>query len=173
VTAFAGDVDGDGRADVVLQEDLTKQPGGGVGLRFAVLQSGAAVSGVAPSDWLDLPNQPASAVRTVLADVNRDGRADLVVDRADGIGTQFVGLISNGSTFTQQVMWTNATSFRWSVSRITSADVDGDGRGDIVVLYNAGAAGSRLYRFLSTGTSLKSVGSTTDPTLTWAGAALY
>jgi hypothetical protein len=51
--------------------------------------------------------------------------------------------------------------------------VDGDGRGDIVVLYNAGAAGSRLYRFLSTGSSLRSAGSTTDATLPWAGAAPY
>ena len=51
--------------------------------------------------------------------------------------------------------------------------MDGDGRGDIVVLYNAGAAGSRLYRFLSTGSSLRSAGSTTDAdTAVGGGGAL-
>ena len=56
---------------------------------------------------------------------------------------------------------------------MAAADVNADGRDDIVVLYNAGAGGSRLYQFLSTGTSLRSAGSTTDPTLPWAGAAPY
>ena len=150
-----------------------EQPGGGTGVRYAVIRAGAA-AGSAPETWLDLSDLPAASTKTVLADLNRDGRVDLVVDRPVGTsGSQFLGLLSTGSSFTQRTLWTNSASFRWSTSRIASADVDGDGRGDIVVLYNAGNAGSRLYRFLSTGTALKSAGSTTDPTLPWAGAAPY
>lgn len=172
-SVFAGDVDNDGRADLILQEDVTRQPGGGTGLRYAVLRAGAA-SGSAPETWLELPALAASGARTVVADVNGDGRADLVVDRALGAtGSEFDGLLSDGRTFTVRTLWKNPRAFRWSASRIASADVDGDGRGDVVVLYNAGNAGSRLYRFLSTGTALKSVGATTDPTLVWAGAAPY
>jgi hypothetical protein len=170
---FAGDADGDGRADLIVQEDVTKQPGGGTGLRYAVLRTGRA-SGAAPETWLELPSLAASGAKTVAADLNRDGRMDLVVDRALGSsGSQIDGLLSNGSAFTTRTLWKNAGAFRWSASRLASADVDGDGRGDLVVLYNAGTAGSRLYRFVSTGTALKSAGATTDPTLVWTGAAPY
>jgi hypothetical protein len=170
---FAGEADGDGKADLIVQEDVTKQPGGGTGLRYAVLRTGAP-SGSAPETWLEQPTLAASGAKTVAADLNRDGRMDLVVDRALGAnGSQIDGLLSNGRGFATRSLWKNAGAFRWSASRLASADVDGDGRGDIVVLYNAGNAGSRLYRFLSTGTALKSAGVTTDPTLVWTGAAPY
>jgi hypothetical protein len=171
-TVFAGDVDASGRADLVVQVDRARQETGVSGLRYVVVHAGAAPGSV-PETWLDVSDIAASAGRTVIADINGDGRADLVSDRALGTGSQFVGLISSGRAFTQRTLWSNRTSFRLSSSRIASADVDGDGRGDIVVLYNAGAAGSRLYRFLSTGNSLRSAGSTTDATLPWAGAAPY
>jgi hypothetical protein len=172
-TLFAGDVDGDGRADLIVQEDRTRQPDGESGVRYAVVRSGAATPSW-PEVWSDVPDLPASLVKSVVADVNGDGRTDVVVDRRLGaIGTQFDALLSSGRGFAVKTLWRNATSFRWAASRIAAADVDGDGRGDIVVLYNAGNAGSRLYRFLSTGSALKSAGSTTDPTLPWAGAAPY
>ncbi len=172
-TVFAGDVDGSGRADLVIQMDMTRQPVPAAGLRYAVLRTGSA-NGSAPETWLDIPDLPAAGAKTVLADINSDGRPDVVVDRAVGLaGSQMLGLMSAGSAFIQRILWTSTGSFRWRASRLASADVDGDGRGDIVVLYNVGAAGSRLYRFLSTGTRLRSSGATTDPGLPWAGAAPY
>ena len=170
---FAGDVDGNGRADLVIQMDMIRQPTPATGLRYAVLRTGAP-DGSAPEPWLDVADLAAAGAKTVLADINGDGRSDVVVDRAVGLaGSQMLGLMSTGSAFVQRILWTNTGSFRWRASRLASADVDGDGRGDIVVLYNLGAAGSRLFRFLSTGSKLRSSGATTDPGLPWAGAAPY
>jgi len=172
--AFAGDVEGIGRADVILQLDMTKlQPPSPSGLRYLVIHSNGQVGGdLLP--WLDLPGAVAARTRTVVADVNGDGLADLVIDQVAGtIGSQMVGLLSTGAAFVPRVMWTNARSFRWSASRIAPADVNGDGRTDIVVLYNAGAAGTRFYPFLSSGTSLRPSSMTADPMLSWPSAAPY
>ncbi len=174
VLAFAGDVDADGRADVILQVDQARQqPAVATGLRYSVIRSTSGSSG-SLEPWLDLPDTPADRVRAVVADVNRDGRADVIIDRVNGtVGSQLLGLISNGVTFVPRSMWSNASSFRWSASRLAASDVNGDGRVDVVVLYNAGAAGTRFYPFLSSGTSLRPAPATTDPTLPWAGAAPY
>jgi hypothetical protein len=40
-------------------------------------------------------------------------------------------------------------------------------------MYNLGAGGTRFFRFISNGSTLRSAGSTTDPDLIWAGAAIY
>jgi hypothetical protein len=39
-------------------------------------------------------------------------------------------------------------------------------------MYNLGASGARFFRFVSDGNVLRNAGSTNDPTLTWAGAAI-
>ncbi len=172
-TAFSGDIDGDGRSDLVVQVDLAKQVVGGVGLRFLVVRS-VAPPGSTPEVWADVTDLAAAKMKTVIGDLDRDGRADIVVDLAVGsTGSQLVGLMSTGGSFGRRTLWTNRTSFRWSNSRVASADVNGDGRGDVVVLYNAGAAGSKLFQFVSTGSVLKSAGSTTDPGLPWVGATPY
>ena len=142
---------GDSRADVVVQSDLTQlaTPGG---RDPRAGHPGRRRIGRCPEAWLDLPDTPAASARTVITDVNRDGRADLVIDRPLGAtGSQLLGLLSSGSSFTTKSLWSNPGSFRWSASRIAATDVNGDGRGDVVVLYNAGAGGSKLYRFLSVG----------------------
>jgi len=172
--AFAGDADGDDRADVILQLDLTRQqPPASTGLRYVVIRSGG-LFGQPLEQWLDLPDTTAAQARTVVADVNSDGRTDLVVDRIAGtVGSQMLGLMSNGGAFSPVSLWVNSRTFRWKASRFAAADVDADGRTDIVVLYNAGAAGTKVFRFLSTGTRLRSAGATLDPGLTWSLAAPY
>jgi hypothetical protein len=140
------------------------------GIRFLV-----ATSGVAPGlgdmrPWLDLPGTSAASARTVVADVNRDGRDDLVVDiPIQPTGSRFVGALSDGSSFTARTLWQGA-SFNWNTSKLAAADVNGDGRGDVVVLYDLRAGGTRLYRFVSTGSTLRAAGRSEDPTLPWSAA---
>jgi hypothetical protein len=170
---MAGDATGDALVDLIVHADATRLALPSTGVREFVIRTGAA-AGTTPEPWLDIPDLPFASAKPVLADVNRDGRADLVIDRPLGTyGSQLFGALSTGFGFSPRSLWSNAGSFRWSVSRIASADVNGDGRGDIVVLYNAGAAGSKLYQFLSNGSSLRSAGSTLDPSLPWQGAAPY
>ncbi|MBM4408373.1 MAG: hypothetical protein FJ038_07220 [Chloroflexi bacterium] len=174
---IAADIDADGHGDVIVQEDLGRTQPAGTGLRFSVIRAASvegdgATTPVVP--WLDLADVTPAQARIAVTDINRDRRHDLVVQRPLGAtGSQLIGLISDGAGFTRRVLWKNATSFRWSVSRPAGADVDGDGRGDVVIMYNLGAGGTRFFRFVSNGSSLRVAGSTTDPTLPWAGTAIY
>jgi hypothetical protein len=178
VKLYAADVDADARADVIIQSDLSRAQPPGTGIRFSVLR-GASVNAdglaSAAEPWLELPDIDDGHALVAVSDVNRDRRLDLVIDRPLGTtGTQLVGLLSAPTGgFTRKVLWQSSGSFRWSASQLVGADVDGDGRGDIVIMYNLGAGGSRFFRFISNGSMLRSAGSTTDPTLVWAGTAIY
>ena len=182
--AFAADVTGDGRADLVVESDLYPSdlpvppaappatgPGGAelpVGMRFLVAPSGPG-AGLGPlTGWIDVTDVTRAQVQTVVEDVNSDGRADVVFLRPlDATGSQLVGLLSTGTDFIRSTLWTS-TSFRASASKIAAADLNGDGRGDLVVLYDMGSAGTRLYQFLSTGTAFRAGTRVLDPSLQWA-----
>jgi hypothetical protein len=175
---IAADVDADARADLVLQSDLSKTEPPGKGLRYAVVRTSVLLADGPSSPavpWLDVADVSASTAvgRVAVSDVNRDRREDLVIARPAGAsGTLLVGLLSNGTTFTRKSLWLDETGFRASALQIAGADVDGDGRGDVVIMYNLGASGSRFFRFVSDGSVLRNAGSTNDPTLIWAGAAI-
>lgn len=178
LVVIAADVDADARDDIIFQTDLANTFPPGTGIRFSVLRAAAVLAdGLAsPAEsWLDLPDVSPGIALVAVSDVNRDRRLDLVLARPVGTtGIQLVGLLSAAAGgFTRETLWENAGSFRWSASQVAGADVDGDGRGDIVIMYNLGAGGTRFFRFISNGSTLRSAGSTTDPTLVWAGTAIY
>ncbi len=190
---FAADATGDGRADFVVEADLyptdlpaaeatppattppgttppTLAPDGTelpIGIRLSVAPALSDGSFGPLEGWIDLTDTTQAAARTVVEDVNRDGRSDVVLLRPFGAaGSQLVGLLSTGTSFARTTLWTS-TAFRTSASKIAAADLNGDGRGDLVVLYNAGAAGTRLYQFISTGTAFRATIRVLDPTLRW------
>ena len=190
VTAFGADVTGDGRADLLIggplypadlaapSDPAAPQPALGAdgtelpdGLRFAVAPSGRE-GGLGPaSPWLDMPDITPDQAQIVTGDVNGDGFSDVIVFRPTGTsGSQFVGLLSTGSGFTRSNLWTASAGFRWSASKLASSDVNGDGLGDVVVLYDAGSAGTRLFQFLSNGRALRAGPRVLVPTLNWADA---
>lgn len=139
----AGDIDGDGKGDPVVQ--LNTGDGGWQILAFR----GAAG---APAEWLRTPAGSGEWAHSVpvLADVDGDGRDDLVVQRALGTcRTSFVVYRSSGTDFESQGRTLlESDSYCATAGKPIAADVDGDGRDDILALYEFGArdTGVRIVR---------------------------
>ncbi|WP_205525403.1 FG-GAP-like repeat-containing protein [Pyxidicoccus trucidator] len=138
----AADVNGDGRADIVGFAN------GGV---YVALSTGTGFT--AGQIWLPeygynqswrVEQHPRTS-----ADVNGDGRADIVGFANGGV---YVAL-STGTGFTAGQIWLSEFGYdqgwRVEVHPRTAADVNGDGRADIVGFANGG-----LYVALSTGTGV-------------------
>jgi hypothetical protein len=84
-------------------------------------------------------------------------------------GVIATALVSDGAAFDPIVYRSTTTGFRLGVAKLTVSDVNGDGRTDVVALYDAGAGeGTRVLPLVSTGTRLASLPGTLDPTLSWA-----
>ena len=147
--AFAGDVTGDGRADIVLETPGTD------GLSFRVLATTKTDWLLAdPVTWYTAAGLTMDATRSILADVDRDGRDDIVLALASGTKTIYRGLRSTGSAFSASDLY--SSSIGVSRIKLATSDVDHDGRGDMVVFARLadGSPGTRIYIYRSKGTSL-------------------
>jgi len=119
--ADVGDLDGDGRADLVWRRASD-------GATYAWLVSATGFSG-----FVDLGIVPTTFALVGLADLDGDGDADIVWRSTAG---QVYGWLMDGGTLAGQGVIANPGA-SWQV--IDLADMDGDGRADIV------------YRHLATG----------------------
>ncbi|MFD0058945.1 S1 family peptidase, partial [Streptomyces sp. NPDC127168] len=147
----AGDFDGDGRSDVGVLYDngqgsdgtnrtaLWTMAGNGNGTGFGgpVRAWDSATGG--SWDW--------GRSEVVPGDFDGDGRGDVGVlydygRQSDGTNrTALWTLTSSGSGFGKPVkVWDSADggSWAWSRSKVVAGDFDGDGRGDVGVLYDYG-----------------------------------
>ena len=80
------------------------------------------------------------------------------------------GLLSDGASFERSTLRSVATGYRPLAAKYSSADVNGDGRMDVVALYDQGVNGTAILTFLSNGKKLGSGPRSTDRTLVWATA---
>ncbi len=147
--AFAGDATGDGRADILLETP------GADGLAFRVMATTATDWLLAdPVTWYTAAGLTMDATRSVLADVDRNGRDDFVLALSSGSKTVYRGLRSTGSTF--NVIDLYASSIVIDRIKLATSDVDHDGRGDMVVFASLadGSSGTRVYVYRSRGSSL-------------------
>ncbi|MEJ2417306.1 MAG: matrixin family metalloprotease [Exilibacterium sp.] len=141
-----GDVNGDGRDDIV-----------GFGNAGAYVSVSTGTSFTSPSLWVGSYGYDAGGWRVenhprFLADVNGDGRDDIV---GFGNAGTYVSL-SNGNSFSSPALWVgsygyNAGGWRTDQHPRVLADVNSDGRADIVGFGNAGT-----YVSVSTGSSFSS-----------------
>lgn len=148
-TIRTADVNGDGMADVIgrfsngIRVALSNGTGLGPSTSWNVEFNG--------SNW-----DPPQYISTIqYADVNGDGKADLILRGSTGIRVA----LSTGTSFQSSTLWTtyfsDAPSQGWNTNigyygSLRAADVNGDGRADIV---GRGAGG--IYVALSTGTSFQ------------------
>jgi formylglycine-generating enzyme required for sulfatase activity/Leucine-rich repeat (LRR) protein len=149
---FPMDVDGDGRGDLVMRY--------GSGVFETWLSNGTTFYS---ADSIQSPFSDAEGwnvgQRYFPMDVNGDGRGDLVM--RDGFGTFFTWL-SNGTTFYSagSVLSPFSDAEGWNVGqRYFPMDVNGDGRGDLVMRDGFGT----FFTWLSNGTTFYSAGSVLSP----------
>jgi hypothetical protein len=137
------DVNGDGKADIV-----------GFGNRGVYVSLSTGTSFNDPQIWVDNFGYTSDGWRNdrhlrVLADVNGDGKADVV-----GFGNEGVYVsVSTGSAFSEPQVWVNTFGYNAGGWRIDQhprmlADVNGDGKADVVGFGNEG-----VYVSVSTGSA--------------------
>ncbi|MFZ5468279.1 MAG: integrin alpha, partial [Myxococcota bacterium] len=179
--AGAGDVNGDGFADVVVGASNLDDPEANEGSAFLYL--GSAIGLASTPTWSATPtNQPNAFFGNSLAgagDVNGDGFGDVVVGafRWSGQGTNegrayaYLGSATGlSSTPTWAADPADQISAEFGFSVASAGDVNGDGYSDVVVgapLWDGTQAGDegRVYLFLGSAIGLSTTPTwTADPT---------
>jgi len=135
-TPLTGDVNGDGRDDILV---FTHGAAADV---FVALSTGTAFAGAGKWHEFFSPGGEVPAV----GDVNGDGRDDIVTFTRNGLADVYVAL-STGTGFTASAKWHDFFGIAGESPGV--ADVNGDGRDDIVVFTHG--ANADVHVALSTG----------------------
>jgi hypothetical protein len=171
---LGGDVNGDGRSDLIM---LYHHTDGSIGLYTALTTTtggmeaftiGATIPAASVWDW--------NAFTTVTGDVNGDGRTDLTVlyHHADGSFTVHTALSDASGrvgTFGLPIL-TVPGSAGWDphAIRLAGGDFNGDGRADVGMLYHQLDGSIGLYTALTTptgGMGAFTIGATVPAASVW------
>jgi hypothetical protein len=128
VRVAVGDVNGDGRADLVTGV------GAGAGPHVKVFDG---ATGVLLRSFFAYDAAFTGGVFVAAGDVNRDGRADIVTGAGPGAGPH-VKVFDGATGVLLQSFFAHTPSFTGGV-RVAAGDVSGDGRADIITGTGAGA----------------------------------
>jgi uncharacterized repeat protein (TIGR01451 family) len=126
VVVAVGDINGDGRPEIVTGSDA----GGGPRIRvFDMTKGGAAGNSVL--DFFAFDPSMNAGVRVAVGDINGDGKGEIIVSAGPG-GPAMVKVF-NGQTgaFISQFFPFESTSTRGVY--VSAADLNGDGKADIIV----------------------------------------
>ena len=136
VRVAAGDVNGDGRADIVVGA------GAGGGPQVKVF-SGA--DGSVLKSFFAFPPTFTGGVRVAVGDVNGDGRGDIITAAGAG-GGPHVKVFNGNTGATLLDFFSYANTFQGGVN-VAAGDVNGDGYADIITGAGPGAAGGHVKVF--------------------------
>ncbi|MDZ7780567.1 MAG: FG-GAP-like repeat-containing protein [Gemmatimonadota bacterium] len=133
----AGDVDGDGRTDLVWADTTTAGTNGVVVGR----STGTGISFLSRTDG-NLQNGVPLSVRS--GDINGDGRADLLWNTQGAVNRVYgsLGTASGGLDFSPANQL-HPVSTDWDQFTVYLADVNGNGRQDVI--WNHAASENRIY----------------------------
>ncbi|MFH9742949.1 trypsin-like serine protease, partial [Streptomyces anulatus] len=130
-------------------------------------------------DWVTqvrgLPKDP----QVASGDFNGDGREDIAAFYDNGTAvdgkrrSSLFAFYSNGTGFAEpKRVWASTGSFNGAAVKLTSGDYNGDGKGDVGVLYNSGQAAdgkyvSTVFTFTSNGAGFAA------PKQTWTSSGSF
>jgi hypothetical protein len=145
-----GDFNGDGRGDVAM----LYQTGTSSFTIFRFLSTGSSftyASDAYPASYA-LSSVEDHAVAT---DVNDDGKADIVTAYQVADGTMRLHVFFSGSGAVTASTWFTSGAFTMAnvAGRMVAGDFDGNGKGDVAMMYSTGTGSMNVYRFLSTGSA--------------------
>ncbi|MGZ0150103.1 RICIN domain-containing protein [Kribbella sp. WER1] len=156
----AGDVTGDGADDIVVQLNT------GNGTWRVLMYPGGNLA--APAQWLQTTTSGGdwSATQPVVADVDGDGKDDLVVFRKVSLCRTVVDVYRSTGTGLDTPTTAYDGDYCLDKGHLDVGDVDADGKDDVVSVYD-NSAGTTLKVFRSTGTTYTAAdwwtGGTVDP----------
>ncbi len=149
----AGDFNGDGTTDVAMLYDY----GNATSRIWLFLSNGTTMT---PTMAWYGPGFDAGRAKIAAGNFNGAGPDDIAVLYDYGSTTSRIWtFISNGSTFTPSLAWA-ARGFEAPRAKIVAGNFDGSGADDIAALYDYGSSTSRIWTFISNGTTM-------TPSLAW------
>jgi hypothetical protein len=171
-SAYGGDFNGDGRGDLAVLEHR-----GRAGIALVVLASRPTGGGFTRlADWAVEPDLARGDVIPIEADVNGDGRDDIVLIERTGAsagGEPSVALYRAGDhAFTRSDLGPLPDGLPTNRKAWGAADLNRDGLDDLFVLARDGA-GTRIQAFFSRGDTLKASTWGVDADLDWTTATAY
>ncbi|MBL8866482.1 MAG: DUF4394 domain-containing protein, partial [Planctomycetia bacterium] len=156
VFVSTGDLNGDGKADIVISPDV----GGGPRVRIF---DGATFTQIADFFGIDDPNFRGGA-RTAIGDVNGDGTGDLVVAAGRDGGPRVSAIDGTTLKTTRAVLFNDFFAFEQTLRDgvfVAVGDVNGDGFADIVA--SGGPSGGPRVTVFDAQTLITSKGATLNP----------
>ncbi|HZX01403.1 RICIN domain-containing protein [Kribbella sp.] len=153
--AVRGDFDGDGRTDLAL---FREEAGHRIGL-YRLKSDGSRYDAASTPVWSsDGAAWPLSSARMTSGDVNGDQAADILVQLNNGDGTWKTLVFLGGPQIAAPVEWLTTTTSGGDFATSTPllADVDGDGKDDLVNQRDLGSCRTVTELYRSTGTAFAS-----------------
>jgi len=171
--ALTADLNGDGRADLLVSQDRGRN-----GLRLWVMPSrllGGTLG--TPRLWLERRDWQAAATRLVAIDENRDGRDDIFVVRPRGSTAISVHALrarpSGGFAVTLRWQTPSGRHMPFADVKPAALHVDADGRGDLVIFQRLSSGKTQLFWLRTTNPSLLPGRILLDGTLAWSRSRPY